>query len=218
MKICIDNRERLYIPKFQEFIKLKKSKFIDDMETNNYQVGDAFTSDGLIGIERKGTDFVSSIYDGQLSKQCKELSDNFSFPLLFLEYEGIMDMVSKNLGTNPDVIIGAISSVIAKYRVSVLFVGDLYISFVFRVIDKFYEKENVAKDISYTPIRRGVTIKERKLDIISRIPNVGPKKGLKLLEAFGYSISNIAKANKEELKKVKGIGDSVANAIKETLK
>ena len=41
---------------------------------------------------------------------------------------------------------------------------------------------------------------------------------LKLLEAFGYSISNIAKANTEELKKVKGIGDSVANAIKETLK
>jgi ERCC4-type nuclease len=218
MKICIDNREYLRIPTFQEYIKSGKTTFIDEIELGNYQCGDVFTQDGNIGIERKGEDLVSSIYNEQLSKQCKELSDNFSYPFLFIEYDGIIDAISKNLGTNPEIIIGALASVSARYKVSIIFVGDFYVSFVCKLIEKFYDSHNITKDTNYVPIRRGATVGETKLDIISRIPKIGPKKGTKLLEHYNNSIKAISNTTEEEIMKIPGFGPKLAKESVEIFK
>ncbi|GAG88126.1 unnamed protein product, partial [marine sediment metagenome] len=93
-----------------------------------------------------------------------------------------------------------------------------YVPIVCKTIEKFYDGKTITKEMEYTPIRRGFTIKELKLDLVSRIPRIKAKKGLKLLEHFNYSISEIASAETEELMEVAGIGKKLSQDIKEILK
>jgi len=216
MKICVDYREHKKISKLENYVS-KKCKIITGVEVVNSASGDIYTPDGLVGIERKGDDYVSSLYNGQIDKQLKELKDNFDYPFLFIEYEGIRDMVEKNLGVNPGVIVGSIASILARHRVSIVFVGDLYISMVCKTIERFYDGKTPVKNVNYTPVRRKATAKEVKLDIISRIPKVGAAKGNKLLEKFDNSIGKIAQASTEDLMEIDGIGNKLANRIKEVL-
>jgi len=214
LKIYVDSRERKQIPLFQRYID-KKCKVITGMEVVTAQVSDVHDGFGNIGIERKGDDYVQSLFDGKLYKQLKELEDNFAYPFLFIEYDGIPDMISKNLSTNPGVIVGSITSILARHKVTVCFVGGLYISMTCKTIEKFYDLKNKVKEVEYTPIRRGATAEEVKLDIISRIPKVGMKKGRALLDHFGDSIGNISDATEEEIKDVAGFGKKLAREIKE---
>lgn len=224
MKICIDNRERTRsltidrVALFENYIKSGKTKFIDSVKTDNYKAGDYFTEDMLVGVEYKKDDFVESIYNGQLDKQLKELKDNFAHPYLFVGYDGNKELLMENLGVNPDVLIGQLTSVLARHHMPVIFVGDMLVRYVCDVIEKHYDGKTPVKNIEYTPLRRQATTKEIKVDIISRIPGIGPKKGLKLIETFDNSIGNISKASNEELIQIPGIGEVLANHIKEVLK
>lgn len=219
MKICIDYRERKKIPSFEEYVKSDKTKIIDGIDIVTAQVGDVYSSDGLIGIERKSEDdLIKSIYNKQIEKQLRELRDNFTYPFLFIEYEGIMDVISKHPNTNPEMIIGEISSIMARQKVTVCFVSDFYVPIVCKTIEKFYDGKTNQRDLEYVPIRRGSTIKELKLDIVTRIPGIQSQKGMKLLEHFDYSISKIASADPKEIMNIAGIGKTVSNKIKEILK
>lgn len=225
MKVCVDSREQDKIPLFRDYIASKKSSLITDMEVGAYASGDAHSGDALVGFERKGSDFVESTYSGQLDKQLRELRNNFQYPFLFLEYDGIQDMIMSNLGVNPESLKGMITSVMARHRVTLLFVGCIYVEMVVRTLEKFYDGKNKTKEYEYTPIRRGkrpvkrdASPQEVKLDIVSRIPKIGPKKGLQLLERFEFSIGRISEANVEEIMEVKGIGNLLAEHIKEVLK
>jgi len=163
MKICVDSRERKKIPKFKEYVTSGKTKIIDEIKVVTSQVGDAYSSDGLIGIERKSEDdFLPSIYNKQIEKQLRELRDNFTYPFLFIEYEGIMDIIQKHPKINPEMIVGEIASIMARQKVTVCFVSDFYVSIVCKMIDKFYDGKTIIKDQEYPPSRRGSTIKELK--------------------------------------------------------
>jgi len=218
MKICVDSREHLKIPLFQDYISKGKSKLISGVEVGTYASGDAHSGDGLVGIERKAGDLLSSIYNDQLDKQLKELKDNFTHAYLFIEYEGIMDVICQYPNANSEMIMSKIASVLARKGVSICFVGQLYVPMVVKTIERFYDGKTPIKNIHYTPVRRKATAKEVKLDIISRIPKIGARKGLQLLETFDNSIGKISKAEIEELIKVPGIGKKLANEIKEVLK
>jgi len=222
MKLCVDSRERLKIEPFRKYIDGGNSDVITGIDVVTSKVGDAYTPDLELGWERKAEDFVPSIFNGQLARQLTELKENFAHPYLFIEYEGIMDVIEKNTNVNPKTIIGEISSILARQKVTVCFVGDFYIPVVCRVVDKFYDLHNPTK--KYSPIRMGTTrrrnasIGEVKLDVISRLPKVGAKKGNKLLEKFDNSIQKISNASIEELMEVDGIGEKMAKNIKEILK
>jgi len=219
MKICVDSRERKKIPKFKEYVTSGKTKIIDEIEVVTSQVGDAYSSDGLVGIERKSEDdFLPSIYNKQIEKQLRELRDNFTYPFLFIEYEGIMDIIQKHPKINPEMIVGEIASIMARQKVTVCFVSDFYVPIVCKMIDKFYDGNTIIKDQEYTPIRRGSTIKELKLDLITRIPGIKAQKGIKLLEHFNYSISKIASAESDDFMNIAGIGKTTSQKIKEIFK
>lgn len=229
MKIYIDSRERSRerdIPaKFQAFVASGKCQLIDEVVVGTYLTSDAHDGCNIVGIERKGDDFLTSMYDGTLDKQLTELKENFAHPFLFVEYDGIKDMIIKNPQINPKFIIGEFTSIMARHQVTVMFVGDLYVPFTIRVIEKFHDGQNKVKKTSYTPIRsrhqlhkRDPTPQEVKLDIISRIPKVGAKRGANLLETFDYSIGKIANASIDDIAKVGGIGKPLASHIKDVLK
>ena len=76
MKIHIDNRERDKIQIFKDYIENRNS-IIDGVVTDNYQVSDYHSGDGLIGIERKKSDYMPDVFSGKLDQQLKELRDNF---------------------------------------------------------------------------------------------------------------------------------------------
>jgi ERCC4-type nuclease len=220
MRICVDYRERLKIPKLKEYVD-KKCKIITGVDVVTSASGDVYTPDGMIGIERKGSDYVSSLYSEQIDKQLTELTNNFDYAFLFIEYEGIRDMITQNLGVNPSVLVGSLTSILARHKVSVIFVGDLYVSMVCKTIEKFYDGKTDVKNISYSPIRRGATPKEVRLDIISRIPKIGAVKGNKLLDKFHLSIisnKTNSEATIEELMEIRGIGRKMAEQIKDVLK
>jgi ERCC4-type nuclease len=214
--VCVDNRERERILTFKEYIKTRKAGIIDNIENDNYDTGDVFTKDGLVGIEYKGDDFLPSVFDHRLDKQLKELRDNFHHHYLFIGYEGISDMIMKNIGTNPAVIYEKLGSVLARTETTIMFVGDMFIPFACKVIECHYDGKTLLKEMSYTPIRRAPRTDEIQLDMLNRIPNLGPIKAKKLLEKY-HSISAIAQVDIEELKQMKGIGNTLASRIKHIL-
>ena len=222
MKLQVDSREKYKINSFRQYVNANTSYIIKDIEIQTLKAGDACTPDLELVWERKAEDFIPSIYDGQLDKQLKELSENYNHPYLFIEYEGLMDMIEQNPKTNPEVLIGKLASILARHKVTVCFVGQFYIPLVIRTCDKFYDLNNPTKQ--YSPIRTGqtrrrnATAKEVKLDIVSRLPKVGMLKGNRLLEKFDNSIQKISEATIEELMEIKGIGEGIAKQIKEILK
>lgn len=224
MKICVDYREQKKIPLFKDYIKSNKVKIINEVEIVPSQAGDVYTPDNLVGIERKHEDFLPSVYNKQLDKQLRELRNNFEYPFLFIEYEGLKDIILKNIGVNPEVIIGVIASVMARHKVTVCFVDDLYVPIVCKTIEKFYDGKSIIREQDYTPIRTGkplkrdYTIQELKLDVVARIPHVGAQKGLKLLNHFDWSISKIANADADDFRKVAGIGEKISQQIKDVLR
>lgn len=228
MKICVDHREKEKIPRFHDFINSGKAELVDEIEVAQFNVSDVHTEDMLVGMERKAKDFVDSMFSGKLDQQLKELTDNFAYPYLCIEYEGIKDMILDNPNVNPKALYGEYASIMVRHRVQVLWTGrydnvPLYVPVVVRTIEKFYDGKNEVK--KYSPIRRGkrpvkadASPQEVKLDIISRIPKIGPKKGIEILEKFDYSIGNVANSNIEEIMEIKGIGKVLAEHIKEVLK
>lgn len=230
MEIDVDYRETEKVPLFRNFISQKKTDIITGINVKPLQVSDVCTADGVVGIERKAGDFVQSIYNEQLDKQLRELTDNFDFAFLFVEYDGIVDIMTDNKGTNPKVIIGALTSVLARNKVTVMFTGNygsikeplqphpFYIPFVVRTIEKIYDGRTVKKASSYTPLRRKPTsIEIKRAMFVNVFPNLGEQKVKNLFEYFDNSIKNIASAPIEELVKVKGIGESLAKRIQEVL-
>jgi len=227
MKIYIDVRERSKtndIPsKFKTFVASGKCQLIDQVIVGQYPTSDAHDGCNLVGIERKGEDFLQSMFSDTLDKQLTELEENFARPFLFVEYDGIKDMIIQNPNINPKSLIGEFTSIMARHNVTVMFVGDLYVPFTIRVIEKFHDGQNQVKKTSYSPIRKGFQKREPspaevKLDIISRLPHIGAKKGAAILDAFEYSIGNIANADIKDIIKIKGIGKTLAQTIKEVLK
>jgi len=229
MKLCIDNRERTRNPeidrikKFENYIKKGKTKFIDGIETDNYKVGDYLTKDFLVGIEYKKEDFADSMFSGQLDKQLKELKDTFKYPYLFVGYEGLTELLMENLGVNPDSLLGELKSILARHHITVMFVGDMLVSFACGLIERHYDGRTKIKEIEYTPIRksflkRNPSTQEIQHAMIEQIPNLGALKTNKLLEHFDNSIYKICNASIEELMEVPTIGEKIATNIKKVLK
>lgn len=227
MKVYIDSRETEKIPAFESYVKSGKSKLIDGVEVGTYHTSDANSGDRIVGFERKYKDFLTSIYDGTLDQQLKELKESFEHPYLFIEYEGIMDIIAQNPLANSDTIMGKVASVMARKDITVCFVGSLYVPMVCKTISCFYDGRTPIKEISYTPLRhRGMktkkkrkpTVKEVQLDAMSRLPNLGGKKALRLLEQFDFSIGKISKADIKELQETPGIGKKMSEYIHEVLR
>lgn len=219
MKIHIDNREREKVDAFQEYLNRRKSAIVNGIETGNYQVGDYHSGDGLVGIERKKTDYIRDVFSGKLDQQLKELRDNFEYPFLFIDYPSISDLISDCLGVNPQVVIGSLTSILARHKVSVMFVGGMFVPFTVRMMEKFYDGKTQPKETDYIPIRRKASSSEIKRAMFENVfPGLGKAKVNALFVHFNGSFKDIINADVEELMKVKGIGRKIAENMVEVFK
>ena len=208
--ILIDSREPRHI------LNLLKSKNIN-FQREFLEVGDYVLPNGFV-IERKEIrDFISSVFDGRLWTQARNLS--------YAE-RPILAIVGRNkwkefyFTKNRHVHLaynGAIISLVKDFGLSIISFDDDtdFVNFL-DSINKYAEKKSKGS----RPVKlakRPTTLEDRKENLLSAIEGVSVSKAKILLESFG-SIKNITNATIDDLKKVKGIGKKLAENIYKTLR
>ena len=71
-------------------------------------------------------------------------------------------------------------------------------------------------DIQIRTEKKPLTLYEQQLYIVESLPNIGPVTAKKLLEEFG-SVEQVINASESELKNVEGIGEKIAQKIREVV-
>jgi ERCC4-related helicase/ERCC4-type nuclease len=187
------------------------SLFGAEIKTMNLSVADYQVSNE-VAIERKSSkDFVGSIMDKRLHKQAKELVQSFQKPVIILEGE---DLYSSSL--NPNAVRGALASLAVDFGIPIIPTRspEDTASMIMRIAIR--EQSQGRPGIHVRTDKKPLTLEEQQLYIVESLPKVGPVTAHKLMETFG-SVKNVFNASADELKKVEGIGDKIAQNIREVI-
>lgn len=168
----------------------------------------------VVGVERKGAkDFVDSIRDGRIFKQVDLMKDVYE--VNFIAISGSIGDELYDTDIPMSVIMGTIASLVTRRGVNILWFDydDHLVDCIFLIFEKIM-------DGKYDDIEVG----RKKADFISfpyysliKIPFVHNSMANELLTRFD-SLEEIADAEKDELLKVKGIGEKRYKELKEVLK
>lgn len=173
------------------------------------EVADYICSDKIC-IERKThDDFITSIIDGRLFEQAKNLAENFEKPILVIEGYS-------NRNINENALKGAIASLISDFNMTLLNTRNQYdtAKTIYWIAKK--EQQELKNSVSFKVGKKPKADKELQEMIVSSMPGVSSILSKRLLEHFG-SIEKIVIAGEQELKKVKGVGNKLAKRIKNIL-
>lgn len=202
VKVVADYRERAIIRHLRNYdCSVKES---------NLKVGDFIASD-RVGIERKTyQDFVNSIFDGRLFRQASELRNNFQNPVIIIEGRRYFGKVNRNS------IRGAMSSVIIDFGIPLVFTDDEddTAGMIFTIAKR--EQEDLKRTVSIRGRKKSKTIYDAQKFLVAGLPFVNSKMSVTLLKKF-KTPERVFTASEEELKKVPGIGEKKAKAIKKLL-
>jgi Fanconi anemia group M protein len=190
----------------KELIDLGLSLQLKQLESADYVLS------GRVGVEKKGVhDFVSSIIDGRLLDQVKNLKRNFERSLVIIEGEEDIYSVRR---VHANAIRGMLAAITIGYGVPVLYTKHAKdTAGLLAVIAK--REQDKTRDYSFHE-RKPLTLKEQQEFLISALPGIGLNTAKLLLESFG-SIKKLVNASKEELVAVEGVGGKISKKIKEVL-
>lgn len=187
------------------------SQFDVELKTKSLAVADYQVSDD-VAIERKTTqDFVSSIIDKRLYKQAREMVKNFKKPLIILEgdnlYSGFI---------HPNAVRGALASVAVDFGIPIIPTRSQEDTAAMIVRIAIREQMHQRPEIQIRTEKKPLTLWEQQLYIVESLPNIGPVTARKLLDEFG-TVKEVINASKDELKNVEGIGDKIAQKIRDVV-
>lgn len=191
--------------------KLLKELVDLDVEiiTKQLEVGDFLISD-RVGVERKTVpDFLESIIDGRLFSQLKELSSNFSSPVLVIEGENLYS--SRNI--HPNAIKGAINSIFIDFRIPIIWTKSA--EETAEVIAGLAKREqlNLDRSVRHRGAKHAMTEKEEQEVVVCGFPSINLTLAKRLLSKF-RTIKRIINASEKSLQKVEGIGAEKAKRMK----
>ncbi len=177
------------------------------LETGDYVLSDR------VGVERKEVnDFLSSMIDGRLFQQLKNLKNKYIRPMLVLEGEGLFTIrkISQNA------IFGALACIVADYGIPIIQTKDEKetASLMFSIARREFKE---GRTVGVRGEKGSMSLSERQQFIIEGLPNISGVLAQRLLSHFG-SIKGVADAGAEELMKVKGVGKKKAEDIVKTLR
>ena len=206
LKVIVDNRE-VGSPVVKELVRLGVN-----IEVKSLPVGDYIISEDVV-VERKTvSDFASSLIDKRIFVQAKNLALTYPKPVFVVEGENLY-WVS---GISAKAIRGTILSLILDYKIPTILTKNPGETAAFIV--QMAEKEQLEK-ISHPTIRgekKPLTLKEQQEYVVAGLPNVELTLAKRLLEVFG-SVEKVFQASKDELKKVPGIGETIAEKIRKVI-
>jgi Fanconi anemia group M protein len=207
IKIFADHREK-GSGIIKELIDLNINIKLDQLKIADYILS------SRCGVELKTVeDFASSIIDGRLLEQIKQLKNNFDCPIIIIE--GEQDLFSvRNI--HPNAIRGMLATIAVSYSIPTIFTKSPKESAALLSIIAKREQETSSTDFSMHANKKPLTIKEQQEYIVSALPNIGPNLAKELLKKF-KTVKKIINAKEDKLQKVKKIGDKKAKSIREVI-
>lgn len=181
----IDKKKELVIVDYREKNSYVPAKLIKKglkIEFKELKIGDYIVKD--IVIERKSfQDFMTSIIDGRLKRQIKEIK----------QYPNQLLIIEKTEDLSPQ-LKGATISALIDYKIPLLFTkNEEETAEYIRLLAK--RKKHLPK---INPTKINLTDNERILYVLQSFPKIGPKKSKILLEKF-KTLRKIFDSNKEDL-------------------
>tara|TARA_B100002019_G_scaffold92194_1_gene79524 strand:- start:623 stop:1267 length:645 start_codon:yes stop_codon:yes gene_type:complete len=205
MKIIVDNRER------KSGISEELSDLDVNFEFSQLELGDFILSDDCV-VERKTiSDFLSSLVDGRLFSQAKNLKDHFDKVLYILE--GDISEIYYLRDISENAIISSILSLNLDYNIPIFHSED--IESTAKILKNLLRREYKKSEgnDSFRVGRKFWTVEDEQKYLVEGLPGVGPKLAMNLLKYF-KSPKNIFLASSEELQKIEKIGKKKADKIK----
>ncbi|MFH1258032.1 MAG: ERCC4 domain-containing protein [Candidatus Micrarchaeota archaeon] len=201
LELLLDDRE-LKSP----LAKLLFSKGVK-LHPKRLEVADFIISE-QIAIERKtAEDFESSIMDGRLFSQCKDLSANFQSPLICIVGREFTHLHSR-------AIIGAQISIATDYRIP-LFHFDSEEGLAEFIHILLVQKSQLPKDMKLRFEKKSLPKDDQLQMVLEGVQMIGPVHAKSILRQF-KTLKKVFSASEKSLQKVEGVGEARAKQIAKT--
>ena len=169
----------------------------------------------IIGVERKTiNDFLSSLVQKRLFWQLSKLKDCHKISILLIEAFDLSHF------SNTNVIYSAILKIMMDINIKVIFSqtkeqsADILLILNNKNGKNTYNQKLLAYQLKYK--KEECTITQKRLQMLSSIPNIGAKRAKLLLSRF-ETAKDIFEAGEKELLSVKGIGSKTIASLKKIL-
>jgi Fanconi anemia group M protein len=205
VKIIVDSRESS-----SKILKIL-SKLDVKIESKKLDIGDYILSN-RVAVERKTSkDFIDSIIDGRLFKEIIKLKNTYSRAFVVIEGEFIYGLI----GLNKNAIQGAIISIFLDYYIPVIFTetAEETAEWLYKIGKR--EISEKRKPV-IRPDKTPQDMKKVQEFILSGFPDIDNYRAKQLLSYF-QTLEKIFNAPIEAITNVQGIGDKIAEKIKEIL-
>ena len=195
--IIVDDRER----KSAIAEELKMHDVL--LRVSRIDIGDYVLSDRVV-VERKSfNDLESSIIDGRLFSQAKELL-KYKKPLIIVE-TGSPSRLHRNA------VYGAVSSIILDYGIPVIFMDPPEAAtFMYRIA--YREQVSEGRHVGIAKKQRIWTDDDARISIVSGFPGISIIRAQSLMDHF-KTLHSLFSADESELLKVEGIGPKKAKQM-----
>ena len=201
--IFVDTREDSILDYFKQYDCIIQRKML--------LYGDFICSDRVCIEKKIIKDFIQSITDKRLFQQLRAMKDNFERPILIIEGEESLYGY-----LHPNIIRGALAAITVDLSIPILWTRDLAdtAGLVYWIAKR--EQIDEKREVSLRNKRVPETLKEQQEYLISSLPDISLVRTEALLEHF-KTPKNVFNASAKELKEVKGIGEKIAEKIKEVI-
>ncbi len=163
-----------------------------------------------IAVERKtSADFVASIVDGRLFKECAKLTAYYPCPVLILEGQPIGASA-----LHPNAIRGAIASVMVKFHITILQTADAEdtAALVFAIAKKAQDT-GTKKTVRIRADKGPADLDKVQEFVLAGVPGLNNYRAKSLLSQFG-SLEKVFTAEEKDLQKAQGIGPKLAKQVR----
>jgi len=224
--VCVDSNEASQRPEIVNYLRLSGC----EVEVKRLPICDYVVSDRC-GVERKDAiDLASSLKDGRLFNQAREIAEAYERPILILE--GRLTKVLRRSKMRPSSLYGALASLALDYDFSIIPTADVYSTALLIQRLAYREQVEERRPPQLRSVRRCVPLHEQQLFLLSGLPNIGRSLAEELLRHFKTPIrvleelasaeirmSRTGKTKRLEgpLKEVRGIGPRIVEEAKRLL-
>ncbi|MBI4449105.1 DEAD/DEAH box helicase [Candidatus Woesearchaeota archaeon] len=181
-----------------------------DLRLQQLQIGDFAISERVVVEYKTVDDFVTSLLDGRLIPQLRELKRNYWKPHIIVEG---MQSIYEARNVHPNSISGMIATITSGFGIPIVMTRTPVESA--RMILALARREQDVSDESFSPHgeRKAQSTREAQEYIVSAFPGIGPQLAKPILRKFG-TLRAFVSSSEEELRKVDLIGEKKARAIK----